>query len=113
MAPHHLHRPQRRRGRHVWAHLLHRAHGFPRLSEVVLPGGAGVSQGLAALRTLAVRRMSRSEAIGPALAYLYSFRGIVPSRQFSWDLQLGQTRSPGQELTKRSRHFKQRRDLAS
>ncbi len=40
-------------------------------------------------------------------------RGIVPSRQFSWDLQLRQTRSPGHELTNGLRHFKQRRDLAS
>ncbi len=45
--------------------------------------------------------------------YLYSIRGIVPSRQVDLDLQLEQTRSPGQELTKRFRHFKQRRGLDS
>ena len=45
--------------------------------------------------------------------HLYSFRGIAPSRQFAWYLQLGQTRSPGQELTNGSRHFKQRRVLDS
>ncbi len=45
--------------------------------------------------------------------HLYSFRGIAPSRQFAWYLQLGQTRSPGQELTKGLRHFKQRRNLGS
>ncbi len=40
-------------------------------------------------------------------------RGIVPSRQFTWDLQLRRTRSPGQELTNGLRHFKQKRVLAS
>ncbi len=45
--------------------------------------------------------------------YLYSFRRVMPSRQFVLDLQLGQTRSPGQELTNGLRHFKQRRCLAS
>ncbi len=40
-------------------------------------------------------------------------RGIVPSRQFNWDLHLRQTRSPSHELTNGLRHFKQRRGLAS
>ncbi len=54
----------------------------------------------------------KGKGLDKFIAYLYSFRGIVPSRQTVVVLQLGQTRSPGHELVNGSSHIKQRRTFA-